>query len=438
MKQDARFLSVKILNRFEKKNEQLVMSRNQVFSSFKPESIDKSRAMVLTNEIIRLRDRLDVMIEYVSGRKINRLDSSLLSILRVGFYEIIYDESIPDYAAVDSLVNLTKTVLSRKASKLTNAVLRNLIRYRDKDSNWDESLKKKPKWVSLPIWLQKRWKYQFGESGFFALVNCINQNPKIFVRVDLTNHNIDDAKESLLESGIEAENYSDSFLKILNGSGKIFSTDLFQSGQVSIQNAAAGAIVEFLNPLKGEIVLDVCAAPGTKSLFIAERVGEKGRVLASDLDQLRANRGKNDLDRHRRKNIEWSVKDATQDNFPMADKILIDAPCTGTGVIGRKPDIRWRRKPKDISDMATLQMKLLKHMSQFLNDGGTLVYGTCSMEPEENWNVVEQFLKLNADFKLMTRPSQVMPDWINEMGCLSTFPHIHGVDGLFAARITRS
>ena len=438
MRQDARFLSVKILNRFEKKNEQLVMSRNQVFSSFKPESIDKSRAMVLTNEIIRLRDRLDVMIEYVSGRKINRLDSSLLSILRVGFYEIIYDESIPDYAAVDSLVNLTKTVLSRKASKLTNAVLRNLIRYRDKDSNWDESLKKKPKWVSLPIWLQKRWKYQFGESGFFSLVICINQNPKIFVRVDLTNHNIDDAKESLLESGIEAENYSDSFLKILNGSGKIFSTDLFQSGQVSIQNAAAGAIVEFLNPLKGEIVLDVCAAPGTKSLFIAERVGEKGRVLASDLDQLRANRGKNDLDRHRRKNIEWSVKDATQDNFPMADKILIDAPCTGTGVMGRKPDIRWRRKPEDISDMATLQMKLLKHMSQFLNDGGTLVYGTCSMEPEENWNVVEQFLKLNADFKLMTRPSQVMPDWINEMGCLSTFPHIHGVDGLFAARITRS
>ena len=438
MKQDARFLSVKILNRFEKKNEQLVMSRNQVFSSFKPESIDKSRAMVLTNEIIRLRDRLDVMIEYVSGRKINRLDSSLLSILRVGFYEIIYDESIPDYAAVDSLVNLTKTVLSRKASKLTNAVLRNLIRYRDKDSNWDESLKKKPKWVSLPIWLQKRWKYQFGESGFFALVNCINQNPKIFVRVDLTNHNIDDAKESLLESGIEAENYSDSFLKILNGSGKIFSTDLFQSGQVSIQNPAAGAIVEFLDPLKGEIVLDVCAAPGTKSLFIAERVGEKGRVLASDLDQLRVNRGKNDLDRHRRKNIEWSVKDATQDNFPMADKILIDAPCTGTGVMGRKPDIRWRRKPEDISDMATLQMKLLKHMSQFLNDGGTLVYGTCSMEPEENWNVVEQFLKLNADFKLMTRPSQVMPDWINEMGCLSTFPHIHGVDGLFAARITRS
>jgi 16S rRNA (cytosine967-C5)-methyltransferase len=438
MKQDARFMSVKILNRFEKKTEQLAMSRYHIFSSFKPESIDKSRAMVLTNEIIRLKGRLDVMVEYVSGRKVNRLDPLLLSILRVGFYEIIYDESIPDYAAVDSLVSLTKVVLSRKASKLTNAVLRNLIRYRDNNSNWDESLKKKPKWVSLPNWLQKRWKDQFGESGFFALVNCINQNQKIFVRVDLAKNSVDDAKESFLELGIEAENYSDSFLKILTGSGKIFDTDFFQSGQVSIQNPAAGAIVEFLDPIKGEIVLDVCAAPGTKSLFIAERVGEKGRVYASDLDQLRVNLGKNDLDRHKHKNIEWSVKDATQGKFPMADKILIDAPCTGTGVMGRKPDIRWRRKPEDIFDMATLQMKLLMHMSQFLNDGGTLVYGTCSMEPEENWNVVEQFLKLNTNFKLVTQPTHVMPDWINEMGCLSTFPHIHGVDGMFAARIKRS
>tara|TARA_B100001250_G_scaffold414441_1_gene452857 strand:- start:2010 stop:3326 length:1317 start_codon:yes stop_codon:yes gene_type:complete len=438
MKQDARFISVKILNRFENKTEQLAMSRYHIFSSFKPESIDKSRAMVLTNEIIRLKGRLDVMVEYVSGRKVNRLDPLLLSILRVGFYEIIYDESIPDYAAVDSLVSLTKVVLSRKASKLTNAVLRNLIRYRDNNSNWDESLKKKPKWVSLPIWLQKRWKDQFGESGFFALVNCINQNQKIFVRVDPAKNSLDDARESFLELGIEAENYSDSFLKILTGSGKIFDTDLFQSGQVSIQNPAAGAIVEFLDPNKGEIILDVCAAPGTKSLFIAERVGEKGRVFASDLDQLRASLGKNDLDRHKRKNIEWSVKDATKEKFPMADKILIDAPCTGTGVMGRKPDIRWRRKPEDISNMATLQMKLLIHMSQFLNDGGTLVYGTCSMEPEENWNVVEQFLKLNTNFKLMTQPTQVMPDWINEMGCLSTFPHIHGVDGMFAARIKRS
>ena len=438
MKQAARFLSVKILNRFEKKNEQLRLVRNQVFSSFKPEQASKSRAMVLTNEIVRLKGRLDLMIEFISGRKMERLDQALRSILRIGFYEIIYDESIPDYASVDAAVNLTKDVLNRKASGLTNAVLRNLIRNKDKDKDWDGLLRKNQKWNSIPGWLQNRWKEQFGENGFYELIKRINQAPKTFVRVDLSRNNLDDVNQKLKESGIDAENFSDSFLKIKSGSGKIFSIDLFQLGQISIQDPAAGAIVEFLDPKEGETILDVCAAPGTKSLYIAERVGETGKVFASDFDQSRVNLGKNDLERHGRKNIEWNVKDATEDNFPMTDKILIDAPCTGTGVMGRKPDIRWRRKPKDISDMATLQMKILKHLSQFLNSGGTLVYGTCSLEPEENWNVVEQFLKLNTDFQLQTGASQVQPDWVNDMECLHTFPHVHGVDGLFAARITRS
>ena len=228
MKQAARFLSVKILNRFEKKNEQLSLVRNQVFSSFKPEQASKSRAMVLTNEIVRLKGRLDLMIEFISGRKMERLDQALRSILRIGFYEIIYDESIPDYASVDAAVNLTKDVLNRKASGLTNAVLRNLIRNKDKDKDWDGLLRKNQKWNSIPGWLQNRWKKQFGENGFYELIKRINQAPKTFVRVDLSRNNLDDVNQKLKESGIDAENFSDSFLKIKSGSGKIFSIDLFQ------------------------------------------------------------------------------------------------------------------------------------------------------------------------------------------------------------------
>ncbi|HIA95168.1 MAG TPA: hypothetical protein EYO16_07805, partial [Candidatus Marinimicrobia bacterium] len=214
MKQAARFLSVKILNRFEKKNEQLSLVRNQVFSSFKPEQASKSRAMVLTNEIVRLKGRLDLMIEFISGRKMDRLDQALRSILRIGFYEIIYDESIPDYASVDAAVNLTKDVLNRKASGLTNAVLRNLIRNKDKDKDWDGLLRKNQKWNSIPGWLQNRWKKQFGENGFYELIKRINQAPKTFVRVDLSRNNLDDVNQKLKESGIDAENFSDSFLKI--------------------------------------------------------------------------------------------------------------------------------------------------------------------------------------------------------------------------------
>ena len=117
---------------------------------------------------------------------------------------------------------------------------------------------------------------------------------------------------------------------------------------------------------------------------------------------------------------------------------MIDAPCTGTGVMCRKPDIRWRRKPGDILELSTLQLRILCHVSQFLKPGGTLVYATCSIEPEENWDVVEQFLKLNTEFMVQDVPSTIPGDWVDERGCLYTLPHIHGVDGMFAAKLKRS
>ena len=437
MKQDARYLAVKILNRFEKQNERLSQVRLKVFSQTKPEIQSRSRAMVLTNEMVRLKDRLDLLIEGISKRKIDRLDPSLRSILRIGFYEIMYDENVPDYAAVDSAVNLTKSLLNRKASGLTNAVLRNLLRAKEKNQDWDLPYRKSQKWHSLPGWIQNRWKKQFGESGFFELAKRVNQSPHTFVRIDLTQNSIDQVKLILDELEIESTKYSDSFLKIGAGAGKILFTDLFQTGQISIQDPAAGAIVELLDPEIGDTVLDVCAAPGTKSLFLAEKVGESGKVLAYDLEKVRVDMGKRDFNRHGKSTIEWDVKNAARDEFPMADKILIDAPCTGTGVMGRKPDIRWRRKPDDITDMAKLQFQILKNVSQYLNPGGTLVYGTCSLEPEENWNVVEQFLKLESDFQLVTGSSHLPEAWLNEQGCLHTFPHIHGVDGMFAAKLRR-
>ena len=437
MKQDARYLAVKILNRFEKQNERLSQVRLKVFSQTKPEIQSRSRAMVLTNEMVRLKDRLDLLIEGISKRKIDRLDPSLRSILRIGFYEIMYDENVPDYAAVDSAVNLTKSLLNRKASGLTNAVLRNLLRAKEKNQDWDLPYRKNQKWYSLPGWIQNRWKKQFGESGFFELAKRVNQLPHTFVRIDLTQNSIDQVKLILDELEIESTKYSDLFLKIGAGAGKILFTDLFQTGQISIQDPAAGAIVELLDPEIGDTVLDVCGAPGTKSLFLAEKVGGSGKVLAYDLEKVRVDMGKRDFNRHGKSTIEWDVKNAARGEFPMADKILIDAPCTGTGVMGRKPDIRWRRKPDDITDMAKLQFQILKNVSQYLNPGGTLVYGTCSLEPEENWNVVEQFLKLESDFQLVTGSSHLPEAWLNEQGCLHTFPHIHGVDGMFAAKLRR-
>tara|TARA_A100001037_G_scaffold288374_1_gene298918 strand:+ start:6097 stop:7413 length:1317 start_codon:yes stop_codon:yes gene_type:complete len=437
MNSNARFLSVKIQNRFEKKKEKLSIVRNKIFSQFKPDLISKSRSMILTSEIIRLKDRLDLFIEYITGKKLKYLDPSLHSILRIGYFEILYDQNIPNYAAVNSAVSLTKSILNRKASGFTNAALRNLIRTIERKTEWERQLRKDPRWYSLPNWLYEKWTDRFGKKEFDKLAKAFDRAPNTYIRVDISQKELIDIQKELAESDIKTDKFFNTFLKVKSGSGKILSTELFKTGQISIQDPAAGAVVDFLDPQPGDTVLDVCAAPGTKSLYIAEKVGDLGKVLATDFDNKRVNFGKNDLNRHNRSNIIWSLKDARKDEFPKSDKILIDAPCSGTGVLGRKPDIRWRRKLQDIKNLAKLQFQILEHMANYLHSGGILVYATCSLEPEENWNVIKDFLNLNADFQLIPGPSSLPKAWINEKGCFQTLPHVHGVDGMFSAKIKR-
>ena len=192
----------------------------------------------------------------------------------------------------------------------------------------------------------------------------------------------------------------------------------------------------FLPNCSEEPIIDCCAAPGTKSSYIIEKMKFKGNVYASDLSKKRGKLGKETAKRLKIP-IQWDYKDASADGFPIADRILIDAPCTGTGVIGRRPDIRWRRKKNDTKSMADIQTAILGHMAQFLKPNGILVYATCSLELEENWNVVESFLKLNNNFTLESGKNFVPSSWLNHQGCLETFPPRDKVDGMFAARIRK-
>ena len=438
MKHDARFLAVKILDTFEKEHSQLSLIRDKVFSRNHSDLSNKYRATVLTNEIVRLQDRFELMIEHVSERKKKQLDPSLSSIIKIGFFEILYDEFIPDYASVDSSVKLTRRILNHNASGFTNAVLRKLIRKQESNPDWFNLLKKDIRWTSLPAWIQSRWRSQFGQKGFLELSDWMNKMPATYIRVNLNRKTLETVMSELIRSGIETVIYSDIFLKVKSGAGRILSTNLFQNGTISIQNPASAAVVGILEPKVGEKILDVCAAPGAKTLYLAEKVGKSGNIIASDFDEKRVSLGERDLSRHGLRNIQWEVKDAEKDTYEMADKILLDAPCTGTGVLGRKPDIRWRRKPSDVRRMSNLQLKILENISKFLKIGGTIVYSTCSLEPEENWEVVKRFLKLNDDFQLDKKGILgINLDWINDDGCLEISPHIHGVDGMFAARLLR-
>ena len=223
------------------------------------------------------------------------------------------------------------------------------------------------------------------------------------------------------------------FLRCFQDKKKIFFNNLFKCGIISIQDPASAAVAEMLKPANGDIILDVCAAPGTKSLLMAQKVGKSGKVFASDKDPSRVELGRLDIKRHKNKNIQWFVLDATKDTFPMAEKILIDAPCTGTGVLRRRPDIKWRLKKKDFQYMRKIQISILNHMAKFLKVRGKIVYATCSLEPEENASVVIEFLRKNKNFSIIPPNHFLPPDWVNSDGFLMTMPYETGSDGLFGA-----
>ena len=276
------------------------------------------------------------------------------------------------------------------------------------------------------------------EKDFFNLVDFINQPSKTYIRCDSKTNSMAQNIRLLEKSGIKSELYIKNFLTVKSSNSKILDSELFKEGNISIQSPSAAAIVDCLDANVGDVILDVCAAPGTKTLQLANLVGHEGYVYASDISPNRVKAGKKDTKRHRKKNIEWSLKDASKDSYNIADKILIDAPCTGTGVIGRKPDIRWRRKENDIKKFSDIQLSIINNCSKYLKKGGVLVYATCSMEPEENLKVIEQFLNLNSDFVIDKIPNSIPEHWIKDQVSLNILPHLHGIDGVFAMRMKKN
>tara|TARA_B100001250_G_scaffold411781_1_gene441241 strand:- start:2292 stop:3605 length:1314 start_codon:yes stop_codon:yes gene_type:complete len=436
MEIDSRSLIIKILVKFDKENKSLQELRNHFFLTYQLVPSIKYKVMAITNDIIRLKGRLDFLIISVSNRKINQINSNILNILRLGFYETLYDENIPNYASVNSLVNITQKLISKRAGGFVNAILRNLIREIKTDVNFLNKFKNSLKWNSFPIWLQKKWKKEYGDKNFSRLISYLNRKQNNFVRVNDSSI-FEKTLKQLKDNNIKYELFNKNFLKLNSRTSELLKTDLFKNGIISIQDPAAGAVVDLLNLKYGDVVLDICAAPGTKSLSISDKIGEKGKVLAYDNNTLRIKKAKKDIKRHKKKNIYWEQKDAIFDEYPLSNKILLDVPCSGTGVIGNRPDIRWRRNSDDIFRNSILQLKILKNVSKYLKVGGYMIYSTCSLEKEENWNVIEKFLKFNLNFRLDKLNEEVPFDWIDSKGCLNTLPHEHNVGGMFAARLIK-
>ena len=436
MKNDARFHALKILKRYYSQSDRLNRIRDHYFKYNSMVQQDLSRTIVLTNEVVRWESRLDGWIASNLDKPISKLHPSILIILRLGFYEALMDDAIPPHAVVHSWVELTKKMMNKKLGGLVNAVMRKIIYI-------DPSVQPRhvplSEWLSYPEWIVNKWINQFGEKNTVALCKYFNDHSSTDIRINVWKNGQLNIKSVLDGLGItwDYRPNSTEFIQISKGVNQLLKSEWFRMGMIHIQNRASGAVVDLLAPKPNETILDVCAAPGTKTNYIVEKQKGEGTVIASDISPTRVKKGRSRSEALGYP-VEWICKDASLDTFPMADRILIDAPCTGTGVMGRRPDIRWRREKEDVQSMANIQLAILNHMSQFLRPNGVLVYATCSLEVEENWNVVESFLKLNDNFFLEFGKDFIPKSWLNKQNCLATFPPRDKVDGMFAARLKKN
>jgi len=218
-----------------------------------------------------------------------------------------------------------------------------------------------------------------------------------------------------------------------NSVQELLKSNIMRNGFISVQNPANGLVVKLLNPQQNKIIFDGCAAPGGKTNYINELTKGKNKIYSYDIDNKRIALMLNNLSN----NIRCYRADLSRDPIKNYDVGLIDVPCTGTGVLSKRVDIKWRRKIEDISEMNKIQLSIMKNVSKYLNNKGVLVYSTCSIEKEENWGIVNNFLNFNDEFQLDRADKFVPTEYVDENGCLSIFPSYKDLDGIFAARLIK-
>jgi len=437
-----RGIAVKILNRVERTDSYLDKLLDIELKSDELNELDKRFLTELTHGVLRWKTRLDFIIEYFCKNKFAMQDPNIRNAMRVALYQILFLTKIPHAAAVNEAVEFIKKIRGQKAANLVNAVLRNIIRNLNKlptPDNETDPIQYLSIMYAHPTWIVKRWVDRYGFYETEQLLAAINERPTIVVRANSLKTNADELAKLFDERGIKyvRSKYLENFLKVGHLSG-IYNIDLFSQGYFSIQDESAGLVVKLLDPKPGETVIDLCSAPGGKTTYIGELMKNEGKIIAVDKYEHRLNLVKQSCERLGLTNVDFIAEDATAANFGVADKVLVDAPCSGFGVIQKKPDIKWQRELSDIKNLAKTQLELLETASKLVRNGGVIVYSTCTIEPEENIEVVKSFLDKHPEFEIEDARNYLPSEVVTNGGYMETFPHKHDMDGGFAVRLIKT
>lgn len=337
---------------------------------------------------------IDEIVQKHSKINLKKISSSVINILRLGIYQIIFLDKVPKSAAVNECVNLTKKY-AYKSTGFVNAILRKVekVDYEELStiSNQKERISKQ---YSLPLWIVNKFVEQYGIKKAEDIAKYSNERPKLTIRANT--FKIKELENELQKRDIEYEKSNTKNFFYLNNVKNLSKLDLFKNGYFTVQDEGAGEIVNLLEPKSGERVLDACGAPGGKTTYIAELMKNNGEIFAWDIHEHRVKLISESAKRLGLNIIKVEVKDASKYDeryYEKFDKILLDVPCMGLGVMKRKPDIKWQRQEKEIEEIAQIQLNILLNCSKYLKKNGILVYSTCSLLKEENEDIVETFVK---------------------------------------------
>jgi 16S rRNA (cytosine967-C5)-methyltransferase len=410
---------------------------------------DKAFLYSLVYGVLRWRGRLDWFVSAFSKIRIQKIDPSVLNILRLGLFQIMHLDRVPVSAAVNTAVEMAKETAAPWVVKYVNGVLRNASRgYREVSlpKISEDTAKALSVLESFPLWLVKRWLDRFGLEETKALLIALNEISPMTIRTNTLKTDRETLVNSLEEhfgtnriTGRVPEGISLSAPKM-----PVAELEAFKKGWFVVQDEGAQIISHYLNPRPGETILDACAGLGGKTSHIAQLMENRGRIIAADKNPRKLSELKVEMTRLGLTIVWPELLDLMADTLDTTalkfDKILLDAPCSGLGVIRRNPDTKWRMKPDKFKNLNKTQIEMLKHLANKVKPGGVMVYTVCSMEPEENEEVVQLFLKNHENF-FIEKPNPLWPAWIkkltNREGYLRTFPHQHSMDGFFAVRLKR-
>jgi 16S rRNA (cytosine967-C5)-methyltransferase len=412
---------------------------------------DAALATEIAMGVLRWRRLLDFLLERHLKKKLERLDLPVAIALRMALYQVRFLSRIPVRAAVHESVELVKKARKTSAATLVNAVLRRAVSETSVSAGHlvPAELGRAERLSILhshPTWMVERWLARFGEERTIPLLEANNRAPRLTCAVH------DNSQRGSIIHELEGEGLRVEPGMLLRNAfavsgGSVTRTKAFRMGRISIQDEASQAVTLLLGVKAGNKVLDICAAPGGKAAMLIRTAGNKGLVVAADVHAHRVKAMRAQFERIGHKTAHVLTLDAAQ-ALPFAtqfDRVLADAPCSGTGTLARHPEIRWRLRPKQLAEFHKLQASILQNVAAKLAPGGTLVYSTCSLEPEENENVADDFAKCNAGFQAVKNQdlarelkpylsSAVEPDSLFDGdNQFRTSPATHKTDGFFGA-----